>query len=165
VVSLYPPYRDARFENKYPVSESVSRLSARVKKRSSLSIPFTEAGVFGTVKPGEVSLFYVKPWSWYSRMITFTGSFTEKNGSAVLSGRFELSGYRVIMNLLLVATIFFFLFPFISNMSESLRESFFAIPASMLIVWIVSVLMGWRCWHLRKIEIEYISRTINGAFS
>lgn len=168
MISIYP-YTDAWFESKYPVSESVSRLSARVKNVRwpfFLAWPLWEGGVLGTVEPGKVILRHWKPWRYFTGRIRFKGSFTEKNDSTVLSGRFEFPKYdRVFMTLWFVATIVLFLFPFILNMSESSRVGFFAVPALMLFLWIVSVLWSWRCWHWGKMEIEYISQTIKDVFS
>ena len=88
MISLYSS-KHVSYESKYSLSDSVARLSDRVKK-DNLWNRLT-GGILGNVKADKVTLRYFNPWKILSGGIQFEGSFVGKNGSTLLIGRFQAS--------------------------------------------------------------------------
>lgn len=159
VMTIYP-HRDAFFKSSYTLSESVVRLASRVKDRR--LIKRFEGGVFGTVKPEKVILQHFHPFRLYAGFLRFHGSFSERNGFAELSGKFEIPKCgRVWMNTWFVAALILFCFPFIFEISEYASSAISTLSIFMIFLWIFMIFISYRRGKID--DIEYISREINAA--
>jgi hypothetical protein len=142
----------ASYGTKHSLSDAVTHVAGRVKKdnwRSRL-----QGGIFGTVKPDKVILRHFHPWKLFSGGVQFEGSFTKKNGAAVLEGRFQLPKIaRVFMNSWLMVTIFLLCY-------SLTKVELISIPVVMLVLWLGNLFII-RSWG--KSDIEYVSQTIIDA--
>ena len=148
MISLYPT-RHASYASKYSLSDSVARLSDRVKKdnwRNRL-----RGGILGTVKPDEVILRYFRPLNIFSAGMRFHGSFVEKNGSTVLIGRFQVPKLTRMFSASWLAIAI------ILSFYSLIRGELLAVPLSMFILWIAPILII-RLWG--RTDIDYVSRTV-----
>ena len=158
-MTIYP-HRDASFKSSYTLSESVARLFSRVKNRR--LIRRLEGGIFGTVEPEKVILQHLHPLRFYAGVMQFRGTFSERNGSTQLSGRFEVPKCgRVLMNTWFVVTIILLCLPYIFEISEPASAAILTLSVFMIFLWIIIILIIYRRGKID--DIEYISREINDA--
>ena len=158
-MTIYP-HRNASFKSSYTLSESVSRLSSRVKNRR--LIRRFEGGIFVTVEPEKVILQHLHPFRFYAGFLQFSGSFSEKNGAIQLSGRFEVPKCgRVLMNTWLAMSIILLCLPYIFEISEPASTTILTLFVFMMFLWIFMILVSYRRGKID--DIEYISRKINDA--
>ena len=152
--SLYPN-RDACFESNHSISDSVSRLSAMLNRNTWKTL--FEVSIVGTVSPSAVTIYYDRR----SLGLVFKGAFSERNGSAVLSGRFEVPRFaRIFYDSWLLGSILLFVFPFIHFRTDAPRYAFLALPIFFLLFWFANVFLSYRNGQR---DIEYISQVINEA--
>jgi hypothetical protein len=152
---MVPPFpiRDASFVSKYSLEDSVARLSGRVKK-DNWGNRLSGGGILGIVRRDKVILRYFHPLNVFSGGTRFQGSFVEKDGPIVLIGTFQLPSFaRMFLVAWLVITIILFAY-------SLRRPELLAVPLSMLILWIASILIS-RRWG--RIDVEHVSRTINDS--
>lgn len=159
MISVYF-HKDVCFKSRYSLSDSVTRLSARVKTNRPMER--LKGGLFGSVEPNKVLLWHLNLPRPYAGMVGLKGSFAGKNGCTELSGRFEIpKSTRVLLNGCLIVSIILLFFPFIYEMSESASVDLLTVPVILLVIWIVSVFF----YHRGAIvDIEYISQMIKTAF-
>jgi hypothetical protein len=125
---------EATFRSKFPLEESVSILSGKVREDCRKNR--WGNGLLGTVRPDEVVLRYFRFWNKSSGIVRFRGSFKEKDGAVVLSGRFEmLKSERNLFCSWFAITILLFCYPFLFLRGES-RIHFLILPISALVLWI-----------------------------
>lgn len=161
-MSFIFPEKEVFFVSGHSMSDSVSLLSAKVKSETWLRQLQIEESVVGTVSADEVILYHYRTWPlrWNALQPLFRGSFSKKNGSVVLSGRFKVNrASRIFMTFWLIGTTLLFLFPFVYIKNES-SVSFLAIPMVLLSIWFANAFISYRFGHR---DIEYISSIIKKA--
>ena len=155
-ISFYPA-KEALFPSKYSLSEAVERLSSKLDLRGFRT--FLEGRIIGTVKPEEVFFRYHRPWFCYYTV--FRGTFSVRNDSVVLSGKFESSKpVQIFMGSFLLCTIFLFCFPFIFMRNSSIKYDFLVIPICMALIWIANLYFSRRLWGT---DFDYLNKTITSA--
>jgi len=155
-ISFYPE-KEASFSSKYSIFEAVDRLSSKLDLR--VFRTFSKGGIVGTVKPEEVLLRYHRPW--FCHYIVFRGTFSVRNDSVVLSGKFESSKpVQIFMTSFLLCTIFLFCFPFIFIENNSAKYDFLVIPICIALIWIANFCFYRRLWRR---DFDYLNKTINSA--
>jgi len=145
-MTIYP-HRDASFKSSYTLSESVARLFSRVKNRRLIRSLLPQ---------------HLHPLRFYAGVMQFRGTFSERNGSTQLSGRFEVPKCgRVLMNTWFVVTIILLCLPYIFEISEPASAAILTLSVFMIFLWIIMILISYRRGKID--DIEYISREINDA--
>jgi hypothetical protein len=148
--------RPAAFESRWPVDESLRRLSAVVEERPG------DDHLVGKVTPSEVRL---SRWKYGTRQV-FRGRLEARPHGAVLTGRFSATTLtRVLWGLLLAASAAWVVYLALDARGiRSLSDAFiWTMPALVILARVLADIFS-SAWRAVS-DIEFISRIVQRAFS